>query len=57
MEHERRDFSFKELYDEAKKVAKELVQHEIQRGEIVAWIVEIFPNGSMRIFVLILACK
>ena len=30
MEHKRREFSFKELYDEAKKIYKAVVQHEIQ---------------------------
>ena len=43
--------TIKELYEEATKVAKALVQYEIQRGEIVAWMVEIFTNGSMLISV------
>ena len=45
------NFPFRELCDEATKVAKALVQYEIQRGEIVAWMVEIFTNGSMLISV------
>ena len=49
--------TMKELYEEATKVAKALVQYEIQRGEIVAWMVEIFTNGSMLISVQILALK
>ena len=55
--HSHGKFSFRELYDEATKVAKALVQYEIQRGEIIAWIVEIFTNGSMLISALTLALK
>ena len=47
--HSHGKFSFRELNDEATNVAKALVQYEIQRGEIVAWMVEIFTNGSMLI--------
>ena len=56
MEHKRREFSFKELFDEAKKISKEWCNMKF-RGEIVVWMVEIVPNGSMPISVLILACK
>ena len=48
MEHERNELSFKELYDEATKVAKALVQYEIQRSKHFAWMVEIFLNSSIQ---------